>query len=74
MADKDSAQPQENEPEVKRSVNFKVAGTVFGLLAIIAAGVFYAFQFVEEERQRNLQDWQVKLGIVADSRAAGYSL
>jgi len=73
MADKDSAQPQENEPEVKRSVNIKVAGTVVGLLAIIAAGVFYAFQFVEEERQRNLQDWQVKLGIVADSRAAAVS-
>jgi len=73
MAGEDITQPQEQEPEIKRVVNFKVAGTVIGLLAIVAAGVFYAFNFVEEERQRDLQDWQIRLGIVADSRAAAVS-
>ncbi|MCZ6674581.1 MAG: HD domain-containing protein [Verrucomicrobia bacterium] len=36
----------------------------------MAAGVFFSFQFVEDERNRNLQVWQNRLGIVADSRAA----
>lgn len=42
----------------------------FGMLAIIAAAIFGAFSFVESERQREVQQWQIRLGIVADSRAA----
>jgi len=73
MLEQENNQSQESEPEIKRVVNVKVAGTVVGLLAIVAAGVFYAFSFVEQERQRDLQDWQIRLGIVADSRAAAVS-
>jgi PAS domain S-box-containing protein len=47
-----------------------VAGAVVILAAVVAAGVFFAFRFVEGERQRDLQAWQIRLGIVADSRAA----
>ena len=41
-----------------------------GMLAVIALAVFGAFSFVESERQREIQQWQIRLGIVADSRAA----
>lgn len=47
---------------------------VVGLLALCAAlGVYLAFNFVQAERERTLQQWQVRLGIVADSRAAEIS-
>lgn len=35
-----------------------------------AAGVFAAFQFTENERARELKRWQLRLGIVVDSRLA----
>ena len=41
-----------------------------GMLAIIGTAVFGAVSFVESERQREIQQWQIRLGIVADSRAA----
>ena len=52
-----------------------VALTMLGIdvgpfLAVIGAGVFFSFQFVEGERQRALNEWQIRLGIVADSRVA----
>ncbi len=44
---------------------------VLGLLGICAAvGIGLAIHFVQSERQRTLQQWQVRLGIVADSRAS----
>lgn len=46
-------------------------GSAFLALAIaVGVGIFFAVQFVDEERSRNLQAWQIRLGIVADSRAA----
>ncbi|MBF0095194.1 MAG: PAS domain-containing protein [Alphaproteobacteria bacterium] len=41
-----------------------------GLIVIIAASLYFAFRFVEQERQRDLQSWQVRMGIVADSRTS----
>ena len=43
-----------------------------GLAVLIAAsiGFFFVLQFVQSERARELQRWQTRLGIVADSRAA----
>lgn len=44
---------------------------VLGLLGICAAvGIGLAINFVQSERQRTLQQWQVRLGIVADSRGS----
>lgn len=45
-----------------------VAGVVLAVIAIL--GVVLVFNFVASERQRDLRAWQVRLGIVADSRAA----
>jgi HD-GYP domain-containing protein (c-di-GMP phosphodiesterase class II) len=48
---------------------------VLGLLSICAAvGIGLAINFVQSERQRTLQQWQVRLGIVADSRASDVAL
>lgn len=56
--------------DVKRPVNKFVAIGTIVMLAAVAASVFFAFKFVEDERARSLQEWQIRLGIVADSRSA----
>ena len=38
-----------------------------GMIAVLVAGVFFAFQFVEDERKQELNQWQIRLGIVADT-------
>lgn len=43
-------------------------GVVIAIAAV--AGIFAAFQFTENERARELKRWQLRLGIVADSRLA----
>ena len=48
---------------------FVMGGGVAMILAIIAS-IFIARSFVEEELKRETQAWQVRLGIVADSRVA----
>lgn len=48
----------------------KMALTGFVLIGLAAAGVFFTFQFAENERARELKQWQIRLGIVADSRFA----
>lgn len=57
----------------RRKVNWIVLATAAFLVVGIAAAVFFAFRFVEDERQRDLQAWQIRLGIVADSRVASVS-
>ena len=64
----DPAAPEADKPRGK--VNVKVIVVSAVLVAAVAASVFFALLFVEEERQREMQAWQVRLGIVADSRAA----
>ena len=58
------------QQKIKRGVNKVVLFAGVILLAVAAGGVFAVFRFVEGERVRELQSWQVRLGIVADSRAA----
>jgi HD-GYP domain-containing protein (c-di-GMP phosphodiesterase class II)/flagellar basal body-associated protein FliL len=58
------------EAAPRRKVNLMVALGVIVIVAVIAAGVFFSFRFVEDERQRALNEWQIRLGIVADSRVA----
>ena len=69
------AEPAELKP--RRPVNWFVVGGAVLLVAAIVAAVFFANRFVADERARNLQAWQIRLGawqirlgIVADSRAA----
>lgn len=47
-----------------------MAATGFALLAAAIVAGILAFQFTEAERERELQRWQVRLGIIADSRFA----
>jgi len=61
------AEASENEP--RRRVNTTVAAIGAGLIIVVVLAVVFAFKFVEDERERNLQAWQIRLGIVADSRA-----
>lgn len=54
----------------KSPINKTVIMVAGGLLAVLVVGILFAFKFVEDERARNLQEWQIRLGIVADSRSA----
>ncbi|MEQ9643422.1 MAG: PAS domain-containing protein [Alphaproteobacteria bacterium] len=45
-----------------------IAGAVLAVIAVL--GIIGVFRFVAAERARDLAAWQVRLGIVADSRAA----
>jgi HD-GYP domain-containing protein (c-di-GMP phosphodiesterase class II) len=40
------------------------------LAGAIVLAVVFAFKFVDDERQRSVQAWQIRLAIVADSRTA----
>ena len=53
-------------PRVSRTV--LMAGA--GLTAITIIGVILVFLFVTNQRERDLQAWQTRMGIVADSRFA----
>lgn len=63
-------QPAVRDEDVKRRVNVWVLA-VGGLIVLsAAAAVFFALRFVDDERERDLRAWQIRLGIVADSRVA----
>ena len=68
-ASSDAKDTTEEAPP-RRKVNWIVVGCAIGLVIGIALAIIFAFKFVEEERQRDLQAWQIRLGIVADSRVA----
>lgn len=65
MAEQDAA-----EQGIQTRVNKVVlaAGVVLAAAVVIGIGIVYFF--VEGQRERDLQTWQTRLGIVADSRAA----
>lgn len=63
-----ATQPIVDKPRGAVNVKVIVIGVVFVIL--VAAAVYFSFRFVEDERQRELTSWQVRLGIVADSRTA----
>ncbi len=66
----DDEEVGEEAPAPRRKVNTVVAVAIVVLLAVIGAGVYFSFSFVEDERKRALQEWQIRMGIVADSRVA----
>lgn len=66
-----NAESSENKTEnPKPKVNMKTAGIMLGMVAAVAGAVFFAFKFVEDERARDIQQWQVRISIVADSRSS----
>ena len=48
----------------------RMAATIVVILGLTAVAVFYIFRFIDDEREREMLNWQARLGIVADSRAA----
>lgn len=60
----------DREAEAGHCARRKIYLIAGGLVAVALAGVALVFGFVQEERARELQNWQVRLGIVADSRTA----
>ena len=63
-----ATKPIVDKPRGAINVKVVVAGVVF--VIVVAAAVYFAFRFVEDEREREMTSWQVRLGIVADSRTA----
>ena len=59
-----------SEQSVRRRVTPGFVVSVAIVLLIAAVGAYFAVRFVNTERERDLRAWQVRLGIVADSRAA----
>lgn len=51
-------------------INKIVLGAAIGLAAVAVIGVILVVRFVESQEERDMQAWQVRLGIVADTRAA----
>ncbi len=76
MSEETAASEAENDNAASEGGNFlaRMNKTALlggaAMLAVIAVAVFGAVSFVESERQREVQQWQIRLGIVADSRAA----
>ncbi len=58
--------PAENDGKAKRVVIISVVALV--LFAVV--GIMLVIRFIDQERERDLQAWQIRLGIVADSRAS----
>jgi len=54
----------------KRGVDPKILFPMVILVLLGVVGAWAIDRFVEDQRQRELTQWQVRLGIVADSRAA----
>src|SRR5512147_1208788 len=54
----------------KRGFDAKIVFPAVILLVLAVVGIWAINRFVEDERQRELTQWQVRLGIVADSRVA----
>ena len=59
-----------DEASPRRPVNKTVIGAIAAILLLIVGGVIFTFKFVGDERERSVQEWQVRLAIVADSRSA----
>src|SRR3546814_9597655 len=55
---------------IDRSIPIKMGAIAVLLLAAAAAAVVLIFRFIDSERERELLNWQARLTIVADSRAA----
>ncbi len=62
--------PTQNTTVSKPQFNKMAMLIVAAIVVTIGGAVAGVFAFVDSERQRDVQAWQVRLGIVADSRSA----
>ena len=70
MSETEPVPAAKDKASSRRPVNKTVIGAIGAILLLIAGGVIFTFKFVGDERERSVQEWQVRLAIVADSRAA----
>ncbi len=63
-------QDEDSGKKAKRRVNMTAMAIVAAMAVAVGGAVFGTFWFIEGERQREIQAWQVRLGIVADGRTA----
>jgi len=70
--DTEADERAEEESEIKARRRVSRTAMAIGAAMVVAVGlaVFGTFYFIEGERQREVQAWQVRLGIVADGRVA----
>ncbi|MCH7865319.1 MAG: cache domain-containing protein, partial [Proteobacteria bacterium] len=61
---------EESEKKAKRKVNMTALAICGAMAVAVGLAVFGSFYFIKGERQREVQAWQVRLGIVADSRSS----
>lgn len=59
-----------NDAPSSRKIDFKILFPLLLLIILGAVGIWSISRFVNEERDRELTQWQVRMGIIADSRAA----
>jgi len=59
-----------NDTPPSRKIDIKILFPLLLLIILGVAGVWSISRFVGQERDRELTQWQVRMGIIADSRAA----
>ncbi|MBF0587849.1 MAG: PAS domain-containing protein [Magnetococcales bacterium] len=66
--------PETQAEETEERLVFRKILLALGILTIVTMlGVYFAFRYVAQERERAVQQWQVRLSIVAESRAQAVS-
>jgi HD-GYP domain-containing protein (c-di-GMP phosphodiesterase class II) len=60
----------DTEGNVKNKAYTSVLVGMALLVVVVAVGIWGTFKFVEQQRNRDLQNWEIRLGIVAESRTA----
>lgn len=58
-----------NDAQPSRKTDLKILFPLLLLIILAVVGVWSISRFVSEERDRELAQWQVRMGIIADSRA-----
>ncbi len=61
--------PAGPESKPRRPVDRVAVGLGIALVVLVAAALYFTPKFVDDMRQREMRAWQIRLGIVADSRA-----
>ena len=58
------------KPGSTRTPPVRVVAASVALVVVAVVAFFLVFRFVDAERERDLVDWQVRMGIIADGRTA----
>lgn len=72
VADTENTPTQNNEEsssvDATRKFNPMVVGISAAIIISSIVAIYSAVYFIDQEKQRDMQSWQIRLGIVADSR------